>query len=318
MKAAVLTAPGAIEIRECETPEPGPAQVLLRLQGCGVCSSNIPPFEGREWFNYPLPPGNPGHEAWGIVEAVGRDVRGLQPGDRVAALSERAYATHDIAAADQVVRLPSALDGQPFPGEPFSCAFNIFRRSRIRPGNRVAIIGIGFMGAVLVALAKQAGAEVIAISRRDSSLALAERMGAQHCIRMDDHWRIIDAVKGLTGGAGCEVVIEAVGAQWPLDLAGELTAERGTLVIAGYHQDSPRQVNMQLWNWRGLDVINAHERDPQVYVQGMKDAVEAIVAGHLDPKPLLTHSFPLHELDKALEMTKSRPEGFVKALIRVD
>ena len=77
----------------------------------------------------------------------------------------------------------------------------------------------------------------------------------------------------LTDDRGCDVAIEAVGAQWPLDLAAELTAVRGRLVIAGYHQDGPRQVSMQSWNWKGLDVINAHERDPQVYVAGMEEAV---------------------------------------------
>ena len=81
-------------------------------------------------------------------------------------------------------------------------------------------------------------------------------------------------MKELTDGRWCERVIEAVGLQWPLDLAGELTGERGRLVIAGYHQDGPRQVNMQLWNWRGIDVINAHERDPQRYVDGMRAAVD--------------------------------------------
>ena len=48
---------------------------------------------------------------------------------------------------------------------------------------------------------------------------------------------------------------------------------------------------MQLWNWRGLDVINAHERDPEVYVEGMREAVEAVAAGRLDPSPLYTHTF---------------------------
>jgi threonine dehydrogenase-like Zn-dependent dehydrogenase len=67
-------------------------------------------------------------------------------------------------------------------------------------------------------------------------------------------------VRSLTNSAFCDVVIECTGMQWPLDLAGELTRERGRLVIAGFHQDGPRQVNMFLWNWRGLDVINAHER----------------------------------------------------------
>jgi threonine dehydrogenase-like Zn-dependent dehydrogenase len=113
----------------------------------------------------------------------------------------------------------------------------------------------------------------------------------------------------------CDVVIEAVGKQWPLDLAAELTRERGTLVIAGYHQDGPRQVNMQLWNWRGLDVTNAHERDPHIYVQGMRAAVEAVASGRLDPTPLFTHSFPLERLDEALDATRDRPEGFVKAVV---
>ena len=84
--------------------------------------------------------------------------------------------------------------------------------------------------------------------------------------------RVSDLEKELTGGSFCDRVIEAVGKQWPLDLAGEITRERGRLIIAGYHQDGPRQVNMWLWNWRGLDVINAHERDPKIYMQGRNRA----------------------------------------------
>ena len=124
-----------------------------------------------------------------------------------------------------------------------------------------------------------------------------------------------EAVARCTGGLFCECVIEAVGKQWPLDLAAELTRERGRLVIAGYHQDGPRQVNMQLWNWRGIDVINAHERDPQLYVQGIREAVAAVAAGRLTPAPLYTHSYPLARLGEALDATRDRPEGFLKALV---
>ena len=101
----------------------------------------------------------------------------------------------------------------------------------------------------------------------------------------------------------CDVVVEAVGKQWPLDLSAELTRERGRLVVAGYHQDGPRQVNMQLWNWRGLDVINAHERDPQVYRSGMLAAADAVASGRLDPTPLFTHRFPLERLGERSDMT---------------
>ena len=132
---------------------------------------------------------------------------------------------------------------------------------------------------------------------------------------MHDHHAIIGRVRGLTGGKGCERVIEAVGKQWPLDLAGELVAEGGRLVIAGYHQDGPRQVSMQQWNWKGIDVANAHERDPAVQMRGLREAVEAVASGRLDLGPLLTHRYPLERLGEALAATRDKPDGFVKALV---
>lgn len=315
MRAAVLTGPGAVAIERLPLPEPGAGEVRVRLEGCGVCASNLTPWEGPEWMNYPTPPGELGHEGWGKVEAIGPGVKDLAPGDRVAALSHRSYAEADIAPADRVVKLPPELADQPFPGEALGCAFNIFRRSDIRAGQSVLIIGIGFLGAVLTRLAVDAGAEVIAISRREESLALARHYGAAHTIVMDDHWRIIEAVKAITGEGLCDRVIECVGKQWPLDLAGELVGFGGRLVIAGYHQDGPRQVNMQGWNWKGIDVVNAHERDPAVQLQGVREAVAAVAQGRLDIAPLLTHRYPLARLGEALDATRDKPEGFVKAWI---
>jgi len=315
MRAAVVAAPGSIRMDEVALPEPGAGQVRVRLEGCGVCASNLTPWSGPEWMQFPTEPGALGHEGWGIVDAVGDGVEGLAVGDRVAALSYKSYAEYDIADADAVVRLPDALADQPFPGEPLGCAMNIFRRSDIEAGQTVAIIGIGFLGAILTRLATDAGARVIAISRRAFSLDVARRFGAAETIPMDDHNAIIDRVRELTGGAFCDRVIEAVGKQWPLDLAAELTRERGKLVVAGYHQDGPRQVNMWLWNWRGIDVINAHERDPKLYAQGIRDAVEAVASGRLDPASLYTHRYPLDRLDEALDATRDRPDGFLKALV---
>lgn len=317
MRAAVLQRERHFEIQSLPMPTPGKGQVRVRLEGCGVCGSNLPPYEGRPWFQYPREAGSPGHEGWGEIDQVGEGVSDLQRGERVALLSCNAFAEYDVADASAVVRLPPSLEKKPFPGEALGCAFNVFRRSEIEPGQKIAIIGVGFMGSLLVALAAKAGAEVIAITRRSSALEIARQLGARHHVPMDDHWKIIERVKDLTSGTGCDRVIEAVGAQWPLDLAGELTRERGRLIIAGYHQDGPRQVNMQLWNWRGLDVINAHERDPRIYRQGMDEAVEAVASGQLDPTPLYTHTFPLEEINKAFETMASRPEGFMKALIQL-
>jgi threonine dehydrogenase-like Zn-dependent dehydrogenase len=315
-RAVVIAAPRRLEMERFALEEPGPGQALVALEGCGVCHSNLPAWEGREWFRYPLPRGNPGHEGWGKVLAVGAASSNLQPGDRVAFLSSSAYASHDLIDATSAVKLPAELDSMPFPGEPIACAMNIFRRAAVEARHTVAIVGIGFLGALLTRLCTQAGARVIAIARRPFSQELARKQGARMVVPMEDHASIISQVRDATLGALCERTIEAVGEQWPLDLAAELTAERGRLVIAGYHQDGPRQVNLQLWNWRGLDVVNAHERDPAVYVEGMRHAVAATVAGALDLRPLLSHCYPLERLGEALDAVKSRPGDFVKAWVR--
>ncbi len=315
MRAAVITGPGRMRVDEVEVPKPEPGQVRLRLQGCGVCASNLTPWAGPPWMSFPTEPGCLGHEGWGVIDALGEGVTGLSPGERVAALSYHAYADYDIAEAGHVIALGDRLKDRPFPGEALGCAMNIFRRTEIKAGQSVAIIGIGFLGALLTQLATRAGARVIAISRRQSSLDLARRMGAHEAILMEDHNQIVAQVKRLTQGKLCDRTIEAVGKQWPLDLAAELTCERGRLIIAGYHQDGPRQVNMWLWNWRGLDVINAHERDAKTYVEGIRAAAEAVASGMIDPQPLYTHVFPLERLDEALNATRDKPQGFVKALI---
>jgi threonine dehydrogenase-like Zn-dependent dehydrogenase len=315
MRAAVIAAPGVARLEEVARPLPGRGQVRIRLEGCGVCASNLTPWAGPAWQTFPLAPGALGHEGWGVIDLVGEGVEGLRVGERVAALAFNSYAEYDLAEARACVPLPEALAGQPFPGEPLGCAMNIFRRAGIRPGDTVAIVGIGFLGAILTRLASDAGARVIAISRRAFALDVARRFGAAEALPMGDRAGVAEQVQALTGGALCDLAVEATGHQEPLDLAAELTRERGRLVVAGYHQDGPRLVNMQLWNWRGLDVICAHERDAQVCVAGLRDVIEAVACGRLDPRPLYTHAFPLEELGAALNATRDRPDGFLKALV---
>jgi len=246
---------------------------------------------------------------------VGDGVAGLEVGQPVALVSGVAFADAGVVPADAVVGLPAEMDGCWFPGEALGCAFNVAARSDFRPGQTVAVVGVGFLGAVVVALAAQAGARVIAISRRPYALEVAQTMGAAEVVRLDDHERVIGRVRHLTDGRWCERVVEAVGAQWPLDLAGELTGERGRLVVAGYHQDGARSVDLQLWNWRGIDVVNAHERDPQVVLAGIRAAVDAVASGRLDPAPLYTHVYPLDRLGEAMDAMLLRPSGFLKALV---
>ena len=199
MPAAVLVAPGRFEVRDAPVPQPAAGEVRVRLEGCGVCASNVEPWEGQPWSTYPSEAGGMGHEGWGVVDALGEGVSDVAIGERVTMLSGHSFAPYDVASVDQLVRLPAALDEQAFPGEPLACAMNIFRRADVLPGQTVAIVGIGFLGVVLTKLASDAGARVIAISRREESLALARANGAAETIAMDDHWAIIERVRQLTG-----------------------------------------------------------------------------------------------------------------------
>jgi threonine dehydrogenase-like Zn-dependent dehydrogenase len=313
--AAIVGGPRVVEMTTLPLHAPGNEEVSVSVKGCGICGSNVPVWEGRPWFDYPLAPGAPGHEAWGEIIEVGDGVVGLRSGDPVALLSTEAFSNALTVTAGDVVRLPGELRGTDFPGEPIGAAFNVARRSRFAEGETVAVIGLGFIGAIVVRVAAHAGARVIAIARQERSLELASSLGAAETVLLQDQGSVVDAVDALTGGVLCRTVVEAVGLQEPLDLAGQLTSVGGRLVVAGYHQDGKRTVDMQLWNWRGIDVINAHERDPQVVIRGVRDAAEATVAGWFDPTALYTHIYPMTRLGEALDVVVDRAPGLVKALV---
>src|SRR5436305_1684969 len=143
MRTAVISGPRLTELRQAEMPQLKSGELLVSVQGCGVCGSNIPVWEGRPWFRYPLEAGAPGHEGWGVVHQVASDVNEFRPGDRIAFLSSHAYADYDVTTATQATLLPPEVAGVPFPAEALGCAMNVFERSAIRSGDQVAIIGVG-------------------------------------------------------------------------------------------------------------------------------------------------------------------------------
>jgi NADPH:quinone reductase len=191
-------------------------------------------------------------------------------------------------------------------GEPLACAMNVLRRSGLRAGERFAIVGFGYLAALLVHVLPQP-APWVAISRREDSRALALRLGAEAAYDFgsvpSELWDQFP------------VVIEAAGVQQTLDFATWLTSYGGRLVIAGYHADGPRTVNMQSWNWKGIDVINAHERQPAVYVEALHSALARLAARRVDLSELHTHLLPLEDVAHAFELADARPDGFIKAIV---
>jgi threonine dehydrogenase-like Zn-dependent dehydrogenase len=313
--AAQLKAPHEISLVKTEIPTPGSGQVLIRIEGCGICGSNIDPWEGRAQLQWPLAPGEPGHEAWGIVESCGGSEE-FTRGERVSMVSYRSFAQFDLAKADHVVRIPDRFSGKPFPGEALASAMNVFCRANIKSGQKVVILGAGFLGLLLTQLSICAGAHVCVVSRRSFALDTARDLGAVACFPSSDP-DLTARIIAFCGGDGCEKVIEATGKQESLNLASEVVGTYGTLVIAGYHRDGARTVDVQKWNWKGITVINAHERDPLRIMNGMRMAVEAAEKDLVDPFPLIGHRFDLTDISSGFRAAVERPEGFVKGWVQM-
>lgn len=303
--AAVLRRPRHFDLEPRDLPAPGRGELLVRMEGSGVCGSDLDLWRGRPWFDYPSPPGRPGHEGWGRVEVAGEDTH-LAPGARVALLSDRCFAEATVVPEAEAVEIPESLDQVPVPGEALGCAFNVVRMARIGRNDKAAVVGAGFLGTVVTALGKARGAQVVVFSRRAHSRDVASTMGADQVLPL----------KGAPGAEGeFDVVVEATGAQIGIDCSTALVAPAGRLVIAGYHQDGPRKVDMQAWNWNAIELVNAHLRQTEQRLEGMRGAIASLAAGLFDLTPLYTHIYDLKNVDKAFAALASRPSGFTKALV---
>lgn len=314
MRAAILEGPKKFVIRDIPKPEPQSGEVRIKVKSCGVCHSEMPVWNG-EFGKFPL---HIGHEVSGLIDALGEEVTGLKVGDPVTIFTDKqGYSEYLTISADNVIPLGANVKLAEALGEPIGCVVNGVNRSQIKLGDTVVLVGVGFMGLIMLQLVKLKGASrIIALDTRDSALAQAKAFGADVCLNPTT-CDVKEEVARLTQDKGADVVIELTGAQPGLDLATELTSIRGTLVIFGFHVQ-PRTVNMFLWNWRGLDVVNAHERDPKVYVQGIKTGMKLLDAGLLDMKPMVTHRFSLGEINEAFTVASKRDNDFIKAVIIPD
>ena len=312
--SAVVIAPGEIKFEQRPIPKPGPKEVLVKMQGCGLCASNIPLWEGREWFSYPRSAGEPGHEGWGIVMDKGERISQYKLGDRVALLYGKAFAEYVVVNQEVLIKLPVELDDMPFPGEALGCIMNILDRSHIVAGETVAVLGLGFIGMGLVQMLANHGVNIIAVSRREEALHQVEDL-VRHQIKSVGKMQVISEINEITDGRGCERIIECTGHQIGLDIGTDSIAEYGKLIIAGYHQDGLRKVDMQKWNWKAIDIINAHERNPIRYREGIEAAIEASRSGLLQPEKLLTHSYPFDKLAEAMDNLAAGNPDMVKSYI---
>lgn len=316
MLAAVIPSSGQVQIQEVATPKPALNEVLVQIEGCGVNPADALEWDSSDYKDYPFAPGAPGREAWGWVAQVGPQVDRIKVGDRVAMLSHRGFAEYDVAVQEDVVRLPIQTLEMPFPSLVLAQAMNIFCRSRVTEGSNVAVVGAGILGLILANLSAQMGANVVVLSRRQFALDIAYELGVkQTAVLTHKRSDAVNKVSKFTNKHMCDVVFEAMGRQEALLTATELTAYNGQLVIAGDHSGGLRQVNLEIWSERSLDIVNPHNRGAELLRNGLRLAVDEAGRGRLNPGPVCSHIYDLAEVGEALNTTRQRPDGFLKAMI---
>lgn len=303
-RVAELVGPNTFAIREADFPPPPAGHVRVRVLRAGVCASDL-----HHWRSGP-PPNEPpmrlGHEPVGIIDTVGAGVEDLRPGQTVTGRLRPAFADYLYAEPADLVVVPDQVDPAVAIGEPLGCVVEGYRRAQPTPGAHTAVVGLGFMGLVMTRLlALSPTASVWAIDPRTDAQPVATALGATHSLSPDDPRLPSDAL---------DLAVEASGTQPGLDLAGRLVAEHGLLSILGYHQ-AGRNVDMHSWNWKALDVVNAHVRDRHRLADATRAAMRLIAAGRLQPGPLLTHHYPLDQINTAHRALVDKPAGFSKAVI---
>jgi 2-desacetyl-2-hydroxyethyl bacteriochlorophyllide A dehydrogenase len=307
VRVAVLNAPRQLDIAEAPVPEPAAGEVLLRVASCGVCASELDMWEGRAAVEYPR---FPGHEVSGTVERVGAGVRSLRPGDPVAAwVTERGFADYVAVRAGYcfpagAVPLDVAL------AEPLACAVNAVERAAPALGDDVVIVGAGFMGNLVQKLVQLAGARAVTVAdTRPDALARASALGAT---------RTVDVREESLAGLDADVAFEVTGVQAGLLAAGDAVRMSGKLVIVGFHQGGMREIPLGAWNWMALDIVNAHFRDVETIMRGMRNGMRLLTSGALVLDDLVTHRFPLEDVNDAFAVAVEKPVGFVKASITME
>ncbi|CAA9558537.1 MAG: Threonine dehydrogenase and related Zn-dependent dehydrogenases [uncultured Thermomicrobiales bacterium] len=316
MRIAVLDAPQRFRFEDRPVPTIGDGQALVRVAACGVCTSELHMWDGTTGGR-----GLPraiGHEVSGVVERVGSAADGLRAGDRVAVwVTEGGFAEHvavDAAACFPTgdVPLEQAL------GEPLACAVNAVELAGVALGDDVVVIGAGFMGNLVQKLVQLRGPRhVIVADTRPDALERAARLGATRTVLVG-HEPLPEVVAELTGGRGADVSFEATGVQAALTALGEVTRMSGTVVIVGYHQGGERTIPLAAWNWMAFTIVNAHFREVPTILRGMRTGMRLLASDRLELGDLLTHRFPLADIDRAFRASHEKPPGFCKATVVVD
>lgn len=332
MTAVELLRPGELAIRELAVPEPGPGEVVIRVETALTCGTDLKTFRrGHPRIPLPVPMG---HEAAGVIAALGSGVHGVREGDAIACvptvpcgacracrrgrenLCVHGVSRMNFGAFADYLRLPAHIvAGGTFlrpPGmdadtaaalEPLACVVRGARRLALAEAETVVVLGDGPIALLFVQVARLRGArDIVVAGRHDHRLDVARALGA-HTTTTAAGDALVDEVERRTAGARADVVIECVGTADAWAAATRLVGRAGVVLMFGGRAGGERaELDAFRMHYEEVDVIGAfhYGRDD------VREALALLAAREVRIAPLVTHRVPLARFRDALELALTR------------
>ena len=335
MKAAVFEDIEKLVVKEVPDPVIGPDDALMKVHACAVCGSDIRIFHHGN--SRVCPPAILGHESSGEIVAIGKNVTGFQPGDRVAVGSDVPCGECEACRAGHGnnCRINYAMGYQfqgsfaeylplnkttlmygpvhKIPGhmswdeaalaEPLACVLNAVEFAGVRLGDTVVVMGVGPIGCMIIPVALMSGAaKVIAINRSPGRLGFAKKKGADTLICSSEEDQIARVLE-VTGGAGADVIFTANPSPESHADALKMAGNRGRVnLFGGLPAGTKVDIDTNLIHYKELTVTGAHGSAPRHHRQ----AIGLIASGKIDIASFISHRFPLNETGEAFKTAESK------------
>ena len=340
MMAAVLYGKEHLEVEPVSVPAIGKGDVLVRVRAALTCGTDVKVFRRGYHARMIVPPALFGHELAGDIVAVGSDVKGFRVGQRVVAANsapclECYYCKRGLenlcedllfnnGAYAEYIRIPARIvkrNMYEIPAhisyqdaaliEPLACVLRGLEETHVRPGDNVAVLGLGPIGLMFVRLAKVYGARVIAVGRRPTQLERAARMGAEELLSTSTDHDIVGSVRDLTQGRGVDIAIEAVGKPATWQMAVSMLRRGGTVnFFGGCPNESHVSLDTSLLHYSELTCKASFHHTPM----HIRKALEAVTRGDINACDFVNREEPLKNLLEVMRHLMSH-NGHMKTAI---